>query len=51
MIQNPRDNMKATEAVRKLCEISSSLTDDKQKEAISVAITAIDCCARAYIID
>ena len=36
--------MKATEAKRKLCEIKSSLTDDKQKHAIWIAIRAIDTC-------
>lgn len=36
--------MNATEAKRKLCEIRSSLTDDKQKHAIWIAIRAIGTC-------
>lgn len=36
--------MNATEAKRKLCEIRSNLTDDKQQEAIWIAIRAIDTC-------
>lgn len=36
--------MKATEAKRKLCEIRSNLTDDEQKQAIWIAIRAIDTC-------
>ena len=36
--------MNATEAKRKLCEIRSNLTDDKQHEAIWIAIRAIDTC-------
>lgn len=36
--------MNATEAKRKLCEIRSSLTDDEQKQAVWVAIRAIDTC-------
>lgn len=38
--------MNATEAKRKLCKIRSSLTDDKQKQAIWVAIRAIDTCTK-----
>lgn len=38
--------MNAIEAKRKLCEIRSSLTDDKQKHAIWLAIKAIDYCVR-----
>ena len=37
-------SMKATEAKRKLCEIRSNLTDDEQKNAIWIAIRAIDTC-------
>lgn len=36
--------MAATEAKRKLCEIWSNLTDDGQKQAIWIAIRAIDTC-------
>ena len=36
--------MKATEAKRKLCDIRNSLTDDEQKNAIWIAIRAIDTC-------
>lgn len=36
--------MKATEAKRKLCEIRNNLTDDEQKQAIWIAIRAIDTC-------
>lgn len=36
--------MEATEAKRKLCEIRGNLTDDEQKQAIWVAIRAIDTC-------
>ena len=36
--------MKAAEAKRKLCEIRSNLTDDEQKQAIWIAIRAIDTC-------
>lgn len=36
--------MNATEAKRKLCEIRSSLIDDEQKQAIWLAIRAIDTC-------
>lgn len=36
--------MKATEAKRRLCEIRSSLADDEQKNAIWIAIRAIDTC-------
>lgn len=42
--------MKATEAKRKLYEINSNLTDDEQREAISVAILAIETCERAYLL-
>ena len=34
--------MKATEAKRKLCEIRHNLTDDVQKQAIWIAIIAIE---------
>ena len=34
--------MNAIEAKRKLCEIRSNLTDDEQKQAIWIAIRAID---------
>ena len=37
--------MKATEAKRKLCEIRRNLTDDEQKQAIWIAIKAIDTCS------
>lgn len=37
--------MKATEAKRKLCKIRSNLTDDEQKQAIWIAIKAIDTCS------
>ena len=36
--------MNATEAKRKLCEIRNNLTDDEQKQAIWMAIRAIDTC-------
>lgn len=36
--------MKATEAKRKLCEIRLNLTDNVQKQAIWIAIRAIDTC-------
>lgn len=36
--------MNATEAKKKLCEIRSNLTDNEQKQAIWVAIRAIDTC-------
>lgn len=36
--------MNASEAKKKLCEIRSSLTDDEQKQAIWMAIRAIDTC-------
>ena len=36
--------MKATEAKGKLCEIRSSLADKEQKQAIWIAIRAIDTC-------
>lgn len=36
--------MNAIEVKRKLCEIRSNLTDDEQKQAIWVAIRAIDTC-------
>lgn len=36
--------MKATEAKKNLCEIRNSLTDEGQKQAIWVAIRAIDTC-------
>lgn len=36
--------LQATEAKRKLCEIRSNLTDDEQKQAIWIAIRAIDTC-------
>lgn len=36
--------MEATEAKRKLCEIRSSLEDKEQKQAIWIAIRAIDTC-------
>ena len=36
--------MEATEAKKKLCEIRSHLTDNEQKQAILVAIRAIDTC-------
>ena len=36
--------MDATEAKRKLCEIRNSLTDNEQKQAIWIAIRAIDTC-------
>ena len=40
-----KKNMEATEAKRKLCEIRSSLEDKEQKQAIWIAIRAIDTCA------
>lgn len=43
--------MKATEIIKKLGEISDSLADDEQKEAIGVAIRAINYCSRMYIIE
>lgn len=43
--------MKVTEAIKKLDEISDSLTDNEQKEAIRVAIRAINYCSRMYIIE
>lgn len=36
--------MKAPEAKRELCEIRRNLTDDGQKQAIWIAIRAIDTC-------
>lgn len=43
--------MRAIEAKKKLYEmLHSNLTDNKQKEAIGVAIRAIETCERAYII-
>lgn len=42
--------MKATEAIKKLDEISDSLTDNEQKEAIRVAIRAIDHLDRMYLL-
>ena len=39
-----KQNMEATEAKRKLCEIRSSLTGDEHKQAIWIAIRAIDTC-------
>lgn len=36
--------LQANEAKRKLCEIRSNLTDDEQKQAIWIAIRAIDTC-------
>lgn len=36
--------LQATEAKRKLCEIRRNLTDDEQKQAIWIAIRAIDTC-------
>lgn len=36
--------MNATEAKRKLCEIQAVLLTDKQKQAIWMAIRAIDTC-------
>ena len=36
--------MNATEEKRELCDIRSYLTDDKQQEAILIAIRAIDTC-------
>lgn len=38
--------MNATEAKKKLCKIRSILTDDGQKQAIWVAIRAIDTCSK-----
>lgn len=38
--------MEATEAKKKLCEIRSSLTNDEQKQAIWIAIRAIDTCTK-----
>ena len=43
--------MKVTEVIKKLDEISNSLTDNEQKEAIGVAIRAINYCSRMYIIE
>nr|DAP90430.1 MAG TPA: hypothetical protein [Caudoviricetes sp.] len=42
--------MNATEARRKLCEIYNILTDDEQKQAISVAIRAIEGAQRMYLL-
>lgn len=42
--------MEATEAKRKLCEIRSSLTDDGQKQAIWIAIRAIEHLQRMYLL-
>lgn len=36
--------MNSTEAKRKLCEIRRNLTDNEQKQAIWIAIRAIDTC-------
>lgn len=44
--------MEATEAKRKLCEIRSSLTDDEHKQAIWIAIRAIDTCIeKGFIVE
>lgn len=42
--------MNATEAKRKLNEIYNNLTDDEQRQAISVAIRAIDYAQRMYVL-
>lgn len=45
--------MDATEAKRKLCEIvRNNLTNDEQKQAIWIAIRAIDTCtANGFIVE
>lgn len=43
--------MKATEVVSKLYKIRNNLTNDEQKEAINIAIIAIEYCSRMYIMD
>lgn len=40
------ENMKATEAKRKLCELRSSLRDKEADKAIWIAIRAIDTCTK-----
>ena len=41
--------MKATEVTKKLNEIFDNLTDEEQKEAIRIAIRAIDQLDRMYL--
>lgn len=42
--------MKTTEAIKKLDEIFDNLTDEEQKEAIRIAIRAIDQLDRMYLL-
>lgn len=42
--------MGANKARKKLIEIYDTLTDDEQKEAIDVAILALDTCIRSYLL-
>ena len=42
--------MRATEATKKLSEIFDNLTDEEQKEAIRIAIRAIDQLDRMYLL-
>ena len=42
--------MRATEATKKLSEIFDNLTDEEQKEAIRIAIKAIDQLDRMYLL-
>ena len=42
--------MKATEVTKKLNEIFDNLTDEEQKEAIRIAIRAIDQLDRMYLL-
>lgn len=42
--------MNTTEATKKLGEIFDNLTDEKQKEAIRIAIRAIDQLDRMYLL-
>lgn len=43
-------NMNATEATKKLGKIFDNLTDEEQKEAIRIAIRAIDQLDRMYLL-
>lgn len=42
--------MEATKARKKLIEIYATLTDDEQKDAIDVAILALDTCIRSCLL-
>ena len=52
IFQQNKQNMKATEAKRKLCEIRSNLTDKEQKQAICIAIRVIyTCIENGFIVE